>query len=91
MPSIKIDRKNKQLLREYSEGSFDKIINQLIDDVENYMPVIPLENPLVSTLPLKNDTMDRLKFYRLTESESYENIILRMLVTAQSLNSMNDK
>lgn len=91
MSSINFDRKNKQLLKNYGDGSFDEIVNQLIDDVEDYMPYVPLDNPLKSTLPLDSNTMDKLKSFRLTESESYENIILRMLITAQGLNSIEDK
>ena len=90
MTVIKFTKRNKQMLKDYSDGSFDKIVTQLLDEVEEHLPVVDVDYSVMSTIEIKDDTLERVEAYRLTEGESYENIILRMLMTAKTLNTTSD-
>ena len=85
MSTIQINRHENELLKEYGEGSIDEIINQLIDDVEDMMPVMAISPK--TTVRVSKSTMDRLKAYALTDGESYRNIIARMLVLSKTINN----
>ena len=82
---IQMKKNTKHKLKEYGSGNFDEVVNQLISDVEDDMIVFPVDYSPISTMRLKESTIRRLKSFALTDGESYENIILRML--AQSLYS----
>lgn len=86
MTTIQMQKHNKDLLREYHEGSFDNILNKLIDDVEENMCLFELMETPQSTIRLKEDTVNRLNQFKLTYSESYENVILRLLLQSKTLN-----
>ena len=87
MTIVKIHKQNKNQLKAYTNGAYDEIINKLIDDIEHTIPIHEIDYSTVSSIKLKEDTIDRLSAYRLTDGESYENIIVRMLILAQSLNT----
>lgn len=84
MKSIGLLKNNCELLKQYSNEplSYDGIINRLIHDVADKMPITNLEGHK-NSIRVHDDTVEKLKAYQLTRSESYENIILRMLITAQ--------
>ena len=86
MTTIQLTKHNKNKLKNYGSGSIDKIINQLIDDVENHMNIINEYDSPSTTIRVSETTVDRLNSYKLTTGESYENIILRMLLLSKTLN-----
>lgn len=88
--SIKIMKHNKNLLEEYSEGSFDEIVNKLIEDVGDNMPVMELLETPVTTMRLKESTMSILDSLKVTPYESYENVIVRLLLLSKELNNNSD-
>jgi hypothetical protein len=53
------------------------------------MPLVESDDRGIN-INLHEDTMDKLKSYALTKGESYENILIRMLLISQSLNSSNE-
>ena len=87
MTTVKIHKQNKNTLKEYADGSYDEIITKLLNDTEDYLPIINVDYSIVSTMMLNENTVERLDTYRLTEGESYENIIMRLLVLSKSLNN----
>lgn len=90
MKSIKLSKRNKELLKTHFEGSFDDMINQLLDLVEEDLPVVDLTNDKYTSIKISSGTEDRLLAYRLTPKESYQNIIVRCLYLAKYLNSIDD-
>ena len=91
MKAVKITQDVKQMLKEYPDDNmnYDAIINRLIHEVADVMPTMD-DNSNPININLHEDTMDKLKSYRLSKGESYENIIIRMLLTSKSLNSIID-
>lgn len=85
--AIKIRKENKKLLKHYHEGTFDKIVAQLIDDVAENIQIVGVDYSPISSIKLSDETISKLESFKLTDGESYENIILRMLLVAQSLNT----
>jgi len=90
MKSIRLSHSSKNVIKEYSNGSYDDNINQLMDLVEDYMPLVDLSDESSVIVNLKEDTVDRIDSFRLTKGESLDNIIVRLLVMAQVLNNSND-
>ena len=85
MTIVKLHRQNKNKIKEYGNGTFDEIVSSLIDDVEDIMPIVDIDESSQSTVKLERDTIDRLRAYALTSSESLENILIRMLITSHNL------
>jgi predicted DNA binding CopG/RHH family protein len=79
------------MLKDYPDDNmpYDSIINRLIHEVSDYMPLVESDDRGIN-INLHEDTMDKLKSYALTKGESYENILIRMLLISQSLNSSNE-
>lgn len=90
MKAVKITHSLRDMLKEYPDVNmnYDAIINRLIHDVADNMPIIEEDNTSLN-INLHEDTMDKLKSYRLSKGESYENILIRMLLTSKTLNSEN--
>ena len=91
MKAVKITQDVRKMLKDYPDDNmnYDAIINRLIHDVADVMPIVD-DNSNPININLHEDTMNKLKSYRLSKGESYENIIIRMLLTSKSLNSIND-
>lgn len=91
MKAIKINYDLKEALVNYSDvnTTYDGVINRLIHEVSDYMPLVEQDTAPVN-INLHEDTMDKLKSFRLTTGESYENILIRMLLISQSLNSSGE-
>ena len=91
MKAIKLNKELQNELKNYvSEPmNYDGIVNRLIHETSDYMPIVTYEDSPV-TIGLHEDTCDKLKSYRLTNGESYENILIRMLLISKTLNS-NDR
>lgn len=63
------------------DGTFDNKINKLIDDAGESMPVAPYDIfSRKSIINLSEDTIDRLRSFSLSEGESIENIVVRLLL-----------
>ena len=92
MKAVRISHNTRDELRDYPDEkmNYDAIVNRLIHEVSDYMP-LNIHNSSGVNIYLHEDTMDKLKSYALTNGESYENIIIRMLIMSKSLNSSNDK
>lgn len=87
MKSIQIHKYNKNVLKDYSDGSFDELVNKLIDDVKYDMPLTDVDDSTPSSIMLNDDTLDKLDSFKLTVGESYENILIRMMICAKDLNT----
>ena len=89
MTTIQIQKHNKELLKEYGDGSFDNRINQLMQDIKEYVPLDVMDTPITS-MRVNEDTIELLKSFRITPKESYENVIVRLLLLAKTLNINDD-
>ena len=89
MTTIQIQKHNKELLKEYGDGSFDNRINQLMQDIKEYVPSDVMDTP-VTSMRVSEDTIELLKSFRITPKESYENVIVRLLLLAKTLNINDD-
>ena len=88
---VKMHKHTKDYLKEYDDGTYNEIISRLSDKVENYMPIVDLQKSTVnSTIRIDEELFEKLSSFRLTDGESVENIIMRMLVVAQTLNNMEE-
>ena len=87
MKSMKVSHDSKEAIKNYSDGTYDKSVNELIDHVGDYLPLINWEDNSKTVINLNEDTIERIKSYRLSYGESVENILIRMLITSQVLNN----
>lgn len=90
MRTIQIKKHSKSILKEYGDGTYDNIVNQLINDVKDNIPSMEIEYSVKSTMMLHDDTVELLDSYKLNPSESYESVILRLLSLAKDLNRNTD-
>ena len=90
MKSVRISHSSKMAVKLFDDGTYDENINKLIDAVADYMPLVDLSDESSLIINLKEDTVDKINSYRLTNGESFDNILVRMLIMAQALNSIND-
>ena len=86
MKSVRVSRSTKERLKQFDGETYDESINTLIDEVDEFMPLIDYTKS-TTLLSLNEDTMRRLKEYRLSYGESYDNIIIRLMI-AKLLYSM---
>lgn len=87
MTRIKIHRNNKKLLDAYADGTYEEKLSKLLDEVEEKLPLVEIDNAPVSNMRISDELYDRIYSYKLTSGESMENIIIRMLLLSQSLNT----
>ena len=90
MKSVRVSHSMKNAIKEYSDGSYDKNINQLIDYVEDYMPLVDLSDDSSVIINLDESTVDRINSFKLSNGESMDNILIRMMIMAQILNNSNE-
>jgi len=90
MTIINISKNTKQLLKEYSNDNLDKNLNKLITNVEDNLPIIGVDTSPMSTMRINDTTIEKLQSYKLTNGESYENIIIRMMIISQHLNNSDE-
>ena len=86
MKSVRVSQSTKERLKQFDGETYDESINNLIDEVDEFMPLIDYTKS-TTLLSLNEDTMRRLKEYRLSYGESYDNIIIRLMI-AKLLYSM---
>lgn len=86
MKSVALYERNKMILKELTgEKTYNLAINSLIDDVEAYMPFIDGDYGKRSPVRIDDETIERIKSFSLTEGESVENILVRMLLVLNSI------
>ena len=90
MSSTKIHKINKNRLKEYDGEIYDDKVTTLLNIVEDEMPIIEIDNSPISSIYLKEETLDRIESYRLTEGESIENILMRMILLSKTINNITD-
>lgn len=86
MKSIRISHSMKQTFKDM-DGTYDNAVNELIDTVEDYMPLVDLSDESSVIINLEDDTVDRINSFKLSKGESIENILIRMLILSQVLNN----
>ena len=85
MRTIKIKRNTRDALRVVASDneSVDKVINRLLDDYGDDLRNTTF--PVGSTnVDVSADTMDRIKSFKLSEHESYDSILNRLLSVCNS-------
>lgn len=87
MKSVRVSHSCKEAIKFFGDGSYDENVNQLIDLVADYMPLVDLSDESSMIINLGDDTVDRVNSFKLSHGESFENVIIRMLVMAQGLYS----
>ena len=90
MKSVRISHSIKYAIKEYDNQSYDKNVNALIDYVEDYMPLVDLSDDSSVIINLDESTVERVNAFKLSNGESFENIMIRLLIMAQTLNSDDD-
>ena len=90
MKRVKLHKNNKNLIGELGGETYDKKVNNLIDWVEDFMPFVEVDYAPISSIGLDESTVRRLESFKLTDGESYENILVRMILLAKALNSYVD-
>ena len=81
---IHISENNWKQLKEIDGGTMDKKLNVLMDKVESVMPFVDYSTNNKS-VKLYSDTIERLDGFHITENESRDNILTRMLLCLESL------
>lgn len=90
MKSVRVSHSCKEAIKFFDDGSYDENVNQLIDLVADYMPLVDLSDESSMIINLKEDTVDKVNSFKLSHGESFENVLIRMLIMAQGLYSSDD-
>ena len=90
MKSVRVSHSVKSAIKDYDNQSYDMNVNALIDYVEDYMPLVDLSDDSSVIINLDESTVERVNAFKLSNGESFENIIIRLLIMAQTLNSNED-
>lgn len=84
--NIKISKYVRNQLETIDGGTFDKKLNTLIDIVENFMPFVEYGDERTN-IKTNSKTLERLDTFRITSTESRDNILTRMLIMLDELNN----
>lgn len=87
---IKISEKNWERLKHSNKGSIDKSLNILMDIVEKDMPIVEYSNDNLKSINVYNDTVERLDSFRISDTESRNNIITRLLLVFDELDTQEE-
>lgn len=85
---LRISEKNWQKLKDLNKGSMDKTLNILMDNVEHQMPHVEYVNDKIKSVNVYPDTAERLDSFRLSDTESRDNIVTRMFITFDELENV---
>ncbi len=83
---IKVNKNIINHLKEIEGGTYDKKVNVLMDIVDKEMPFVKYTQEQGS-MTLYPDTLKRLDSYRITYTETRNNILTRMLILLDELNN----
>lgn len=84
--NITLNKTNYEKLQKRDGGTFDKKLNVLMDQVEPMMPKLYYSEQ-TKNVKCYEDTMKRIDEFKLTAGESRDNIIARMLLTTNNVQS----
>ena len=87
--NIKISKDVKEKIANFKEGgTMDSKLNNIIDIVEPIMPFVPYSDERTN-MKTTTKTLERLDSFRITSSESRDNILTRMLIALETLNNIS--
>ena len=78
MSSIKISQTLARELKNYGDGTYEEIINHLLDEVADELTE-DQQYCGVTTIGISEETKNRIKSFKKKHSESYESILVRAL------------
>lgn len=90
MKSIKLSHDTKNAISQCEGKTYDVQINNLIQEVADYMPLVDYDDTSSTVIKISDDTVERIKSFKLSNGESVENILIRMLIISQILNSSDE-
>lgn len=90
--NIKITKNNFDRLHEIrnGKGTMDSTLNKIIDEVKPILPDVRYSTDL-SSVKLSTGTLQRIDKLRITETESRNNIITRILLAFDELNNTSSE
>ena len=77
---LRISETNWKKLKDSNNGSMDKALNILMDTVEDVMPHVIYNNDVIKSVNVYKDTADRLDSFRISDTESRDNILTRLFI-----------
>jgi len=83
---VKINKNIIEHLKEIDGGTYDKKVNVLMDIIDKEMPFVKYTQEQGS-MTLYPDTLKRLDSYRITYTETRNNILTRMLIALDEMNN----
>lgn len=83
---IKISKYVKEKLDEIKGGSKDTKVNNLMDIVDSSMPFVEY-SPEKTSIKLLPETLERLDSFRITQGESRDAILTRMVIALDEMNN----
>lgn len=86
---VKTNLNNYQKLKNIAEASLDSNMNTLMEAVEQDMPFVEYNREMKS-VNLYPATCDKLDSFRITETESRDNIITRLLIAYENISDNHD-
>ena len=86
MKSIKLSHDTKNVLKDMN-GTYDESIHSLINEVGDYMPLVDYNDSSMTVIKISESTYDMINSFRISHGESIENILIRMMIIRQILNS----
>lgn len=86
----KISEDNHHKLKKIDGGNMDTKLNTVMDIVDPIMPFIEYSNNLKS-VKLSNETLERLDTYRITATESRNNILTRLLIALDEMTNVSEE
>ena len=84
---IKISERNWQKLKDLQIGSMDKTLNIIMDNVEDIMPFVEYSDDSMKSVNIYKDTFNRINSFRLTDTETKETIVTRLLIAFDEINN----
>ena len=90
--NIKITKNSFDILKEIrnNSGTMDSILNKIMDNVDSFMPFEVYSNDL-SSIKLSTETLNHIDTFHITEKESRNNIITKLLFDLDELNNISSQ
>lgn len=90
--NIKITKNNFDKLNEIRNGTgtMDSTINKIMDQVDSFMPLVNYSTDL-SSIKLSTETLERIDTFHISNTESRNNIITRLLIAFDELNNTSSE
>lgn len=87
---IKVSETSWKRLKNSNKGSIDKSLNILMDLVENEMPNVEYSDDNLKSINVYKDTVERLDTFRISDTESRNNIITRLFLALDELDNSEE-